>query len=76
MTVRKWELGIGVKDFHTANSVALTKSSEKCWTPQDTVLSDWLKIRYVKNSSLDKISFKPFMDSAMWKRLISNKVPH
>jgi len=48
MALPKEEEVIGVKDFFATNATALVKRAEKFWSPNNSILAEWIKIRSLK----------------------------
>jgi len=73
MALPKKEGGIRVRDFFATNTTGLVKRAVKCWSPNNSIFTDWIKIRYIKGKGVDDIRFRPNIDSHMWKTILANR---
>lgn len=65
--------GNGVRDFFSTYTTTPVKMAEKCWKKDKSILSNWVKVRYIRERGLEDIYCRPNLDSKMWKENFSNK---
>lgn len=67
------EGGLAVRDFYTSNSVVIIKKVEKFWRAEQSILDNWIKLRYIRDRNLDDINPNQIVNSAMRKEILANK---
>lgn len=73
MTLPKKEGGLGLRDFRESRLAAIIKRVWRIWTENNSIWASWMRERYVKNQSLNLISKRVGMDSALWAEIIDQK---
>lgn len=68
------ELGrLGARNFEAASTASHVKWVLIFWNNGDSVLSSWIRDRYIKDKDLVDIQSSPSRDSIMWKTILKYK---